>query len=116
MGGAGVLVYTMLGGFLAVSLTDVLQGALRHEGQLVQLVDDAAQVAHLLLDVGDLGLCTRPDVGAACSGRRPEREQILRLLEREYVQYGHTTLRIIEKTATYRVFLNTFKYAAITWA
>ncbi len=35
----------------------------------------------------------------------PTPSQILRRLERRYVQYGHTTLRLVEKTARYRVHL-----------
>jgi len=35
----------------------------------------------------------------------PRPEAILERLEREYVQYGHTTLRIIEKTAAFNIHL-----------
>jgi nickel-dependent lactate racemase len=35
----------------------------------------------------------------------PRPESILRRLSESYVQYGHTTLRIIEKTARFRVYL-----------
>lgn len=35
----------------------------------------------------------------------PRPESIIRRLESGYVQYGHTTLRIVEKTSRYRVYL-----------
>jgi len=35
----------------------------------------------------------------------PSPERILRLLEQRYVQYGHTTLRVVEKTARFRIHL-----------
>jgi hypothetical protein len=35
----------------------------------------------------------------------PRPQQILSRLAREWVQYGHTTLRVVEKTARYRVAL-----------
>jgi nickel-dependent lactate racemase len=35
----------------------------------------------------------------------PRPSSILERLGREYVQYGHTTLRIVEKTSRYRIFL-----------
>jgi hypothetical protein len=78
------------------------------DSTLIQMHKALDAACRFLTPGGELLLVAKLDGGLGSPAMEPFvddpcPEAILRALSREWVQYGHTTLRIVEKTASYRV-------------